>query len=71
MITKEIPFEAMEDSIDKLTYKTIEIARSSIESIYCNSAEEPKEIGHALICSVVKIGGKDTVILYQDFLDDP
>ena len=58
-------------NIDNLTYKTREIARSSIESIYSNSAEEPKEIRHTIFCSIVKIGGKDTVILYQDFLDDP
>ena len=58
-------------TIDKQTYKTMEIARSSIESIYSNSAEEPKEIRHDFFCSIMKIGGKDTVILYQDFLDDP
>ena len=61
----------MQNSEEKLTYKTSEIARSSIESIYNASAEKDKKIELGYVGSTLKINGEEILILYQDFLDDP
>ena len=61
----------MQNSEEKLTYKTSEIARSSIESIYNASAEKDKKIELGYVGFTLKINGEEILILYQDFLDDP
>ena len=54
-----------------LTHKTRQIAQSSIESIYFTSAEKQKEINHGFLYSNIKIDGKDDIVIYQDFLNNP
>ena len=61
----------LQNSVDKLTYKTREIARCSIESIYEASAEKQKVLNHGYLNFCVMIDGEYDFILYQDFLDDP
>ncbi len=63
--------QRLQKSEEKLTFKTSEIARSSIESIYNASAEKQKILSLGCIYSNMLIDGQEVCILYQDFLDDP
>ena len=53
------------------TQKTIEIARTSINSLYEKFPEEDKHIYSGYLYSILKINGKSEVILHKDFLENP
>ncbi len=54
-----------------LSQKSIEIARTSINSLYEAYTEEDKHIFSGYLFSILKIHGKSEVILHKDFLENP
>ncbi|MBR5032447.1 MAG: hypothetical protein IKX70_02105 [Treponema sp.] len=61
----------LEDAAETLTRKTVDIAKSSIRSLYEASNQKTKDISQEYLCSFLLIDDEIVCILHKDFLDDP
>lgn len=61
----------IEEAAESLTIKTIDIAQSSIKSLYDASNQKNKNISQEYLCSFLLIDNEFSCIFHKDFLDNP
>ena len=61
----------LEEEVQYLTVKIIEIAQNSIKSLYEKSKQKIKKISHFYLYSKLIIDGEEICIRHKEFLDNP
>ena len=61
----------LEEDVQYLTVKTIDIAQSSIKSLYEKSEQKFKQITQSCLFSKLMIDGEEICIRHKEFLDNP